>query len=331
MKLGIAHADRLTRDALRRSLRGASLELLWIAEDYDSLRQRSARETPSLMLVDIALLGPRAERLPALLQRCPVVICAESSAASGAYEALGLGALGLIEPPRLDDNGELVGGGRVRQRLERLATLLRAEAPAPGPAPMPAQSLPIIAIGASTGGPLALSRLLRSLPPQLPAAVLVVQHIEGEFTAGLVDWLRSHSGHPIGLAERGDSPQPGRIYVAAPGQHLLLLPSLQFGWRAASPRELHVPSVDALFLSLAQTGCHGAAALLTGMGHDGVDGLLALRRKGWTTIAQDEASSVVWGMPRAAVERQAADQVLPLDAIGPALVRAAAGRRGLRP
>jgi two-component system, chemotaxis family, response regulator WspF len=332
MKLGIAHRDRLTRDALRRSLRGGSLELLWNVEDYDSLRQRCGRETPSLALVDIGLLGPRAERLPALLQRCPVVICAESSAADGAYEALGLGALGLIEPPRLDDSGELHGGSRVRQRIERLAGLLRAEASSLPPLPPAAeQPLPLIAIGASTGGPLALSRLLRSLPAALPAAVLVVQHIEGEFTAGLVDWLRSHCTLPIGLAERGDSPRPGHIYVAAPGQHLVLLPSLQFGWRAATPRELHVPAVDALFLSLAQSGCHGAAALLTGMGHDGVDGLLALRRQGWTTIAQDEASSVVWGMPRAAVERQAAEQVLPLEAIGPALVRAASARRGARP
>lgn len=331
MKLGIAHRDRLTREALRRSLRGASLELLWIVDDVDSLRQRCSREPPSLLLVDVELLGPRAERLPALLQRCPAVICAESSAASGAYEALGLGALGLIEPPRLDDSGELIGGGRVRQRLERLAALLMAESPTPEPTALPAQTLPIIAIGASTGGPLALSRLLRSLPPALPAAVLLVQHIEGEFTAGLVDWLRGHCAHPISLAERGERPQPGRVYVAAPGQHLLLLPSLQFGQRAADARELHVPSVDALFLSLAQTGCPGAAALLTGMGHDGVDGLLALRRKGWTTLAQDEASSVVWGMPRAAVERQAADQVLPLDAIGPALVRAISGRRGLTP
>lgn len=324
MKLATAHRDRLVREALRRTLARSDHELMWQAGDRNSLERECRRAPPALLLVELDLLGRKAEHLPALLAHGVSVIALASSQAAGeGYDALGLGALGLIDPPRLDESGELIGGQRTLARIQRLASLVSRElAPlSVAPASSGSRQVPIIALGASTGGPLALAKVLASLPTDLDAAVLIVQHIESEFTSGLAEWLGSESALPVAVAERGDSPRSGRVYVAGSGGHLVLLPSLQFGRQLARPSELHVPSVDALFLSLALHASPGTAALLTGMGSDGVAGLGELRRRGWHTIAQDERSSVVYGMPRAAVEAGAALHTLDVAAIGPAMVR----------
>lgn len=324
MKLATAHGDRLVREALRRSLARSGHELLWHAADLEELDKLRRRAPPQLLLIDLELLGAKAARLPALLQAGIAVIALTSSHDVGdAYEALGYGALGLLEPPRLTESGELVGGTRTLARIERLASLIGANMPIPAKDRTGTQdgAPPVLAIGASTGGPHALARVLATLPVDLPAMVLIVQHIESAFTHGLAEWLGSQSPLPVTVAERGDSPQAGRVYVAGAGGHLVLLPSMQFGSQAARSGELHVPSVDALFHSLAQHARPGAAALLTGMGSDGVAGLGEMRRRDWLTLAQDERSSVVYGMPRAAIESGAAQHALELDAIGPALVR----------
>jgi two-component system response regulator WspF len=324
MKLATAHGDRLVREALRRSLARSGHELLWQAADLAEMERMSRRAPPQLLLAELEMLGAKAARLPALLQAGIAVIALTASHTVGdAYEALGYGALGLVEPPRLDDSGELIGGARTLARIERLASLVGANTPAPAVTggDFAGRIPPVLALGASTGGPHALARVLATLPGDLPATVLIVQHIESAFTHGLAEWLGSQSALPVEVAERGATPLAGRAYVAGTGGHLVLLPSFQFGRQAARSDELHVPSVDALFHSLALHAGPGAAALLTGMGSDGVAGLGEMRRRGWCTLAQDEASSVVYGMPRAAVESGAAQQALDLGAIGPALVR----------
>lgn len=323
MKLAIAHRDRLVREALRRSLLKSRFELVAQAGDFDTLLRDCRKHAPQLLLVELEMLGERAELLPTLLKSGAAVIAlAPTSAADGAYEALGHGALGLIEPPRLDESGEMIGAQRLLSKLERLGILV-GEMPTP-PAPVKtghAQRAPILAIGASTGGPLALAKVLSALPADFEASVLIVQHIEAEFSGGLVEWLGSQCTLPVVVAERGAMPEPGKVHLAGPGGHLVLLPSFQFGRQSAQPGELHVPSVNALFLSLAQYSSPGAAVILTGMGTDGVAGMSALRRHGWLTVAQDEGSCVVYGMPRAALEVGAATQSLALNAIGPTLAR----------
>ncbi len=330
MKLAIAHRDRLVREALRRTLARSDHELLWQAGDQASLERDCRRQPPDLLLAELSLLGRKAEGLPRLLETGVAVIALASSAAAGdGYEALGLGALALIEPPRLDDSGELVGAQRTLARIDRLASLVGGERHGVATA-TDANSLkqaPLLALGASTGGPLALARVLSALPANLPAAVLIVQHIESEFTSGLAEWLSSQCTLPVSVAERGDTPRCGRVYVAGSGGHLVLLPSFQFGRQPARASELHVPSIDTLFHSLALHAAAGAAALLTGMGSDGVIGLSELRRRGWFTVAQDERSSVVYGMPRAAIESGAAIQALDLAQIGPTMAKQLAKTR----
>ena len=328
LTLATAHRDRVVREALRRALKHAPFDLLWHAGDAAELEQRLRAQPPRLLLAELDLLGPQAEKLPGLLQAgCAVIALAPANAVGAAYEALGRGALGLVEPPGLSDSGELLGAEKMLTRVERLASLVGPPAAAaPARHTRRGAGVPIVAIGASTGGPLALATVLRSFPAGFPGAIVIVQHIESEYSAGLADWLGSYSALPVSLAGRGEMPSAGHVHVAGPGGHLVLLNTMQFSTLMPLPNDLHVPSIDTLFKSLAEHAQPGAAAILTGMGHDGVEGLARLRKRGWATFAQDEASSVVYGMPRAAVERGAAEESLPVAAIGAALAKVAMRR-----
>jgi two-component system chemotaxis response regulator CheB len=180
-----------------------------------------------------------------------------------------------------------------------------------------------VAIGASTGGPGAVVELLRGLPASFPLPILVVIHIGPPFGMALAEWLDTLS--PIRTMTAVDGqllPRVGqsRVILAPPDCHLVLRDHRL--WTTADPeRHFCRPSVDVLFESLArELGSSVIACLLTGMGRDGAEGLLAIRRAGGMTLVQDEESSVVFGMPREAIELKAATSVLPLDRIAPCLV-----------
>ena len=178
---------------------------------------------------------------------------------------------------------------------------------------------PILAIGASTGGPKALADILTALPPDFPAAVVVVQHMDPAFNAGLNTWLKGQSALPVTVARPGERLQAGRVYLAKGGDHLVIGPDSLLHYTPEPADDPFHPSVDALFESLARlTLSRGVAVLLTGMGRDGARGLLALRRAGWSTIAQDAGTCAVYGMPKAAMELGAAEMVLPLPNIAAA-------------
>lgn len=174
----------------------------------------------------------------------------------------------------------------------------------------------VLAIAASTGGPAALARLLPELSGDFPAPVLVVQHISPGFIGGLAAWLDALSTLPVKVAQDGEGLEPGRVYLAPDGRHL--------GVRGTSRVELSDgasiggfrPSASHLFESVAGAfGPSAVALVLTGMGRDGVEGLAALSRAGGRVLVQDEASSVVFGMPGAAIEAELADRVVSLAAI----------------
>ncbi|HEY9762240.1 MAG TPA: chemotaxis-specific protein-glutamate methyltransferase CheB [Trichocoleus sp.] len=175
----------------------------------------------------------------------------------------------------------------------------------------------IIAIGASTGGPNALHTLFQALPPTLPVPILCVQHISEGFLQGLVDWLRRECRLSIAIAQTGQTPQAGTVYFAPENQHLELDGYGKLLCTASPPVSGHCPSATVLFKSVAAYYRRSVvAALLTGMGRDGADGLLTIAQAGGVTIAQDEASSVVFGMPKEAIALGAAQYVLPIEKIG---------------
>lgn len=179
-----------------------------------------------------------------------------------------------------------------------------------------------LALGASLGGPVALRDLLAELPASSPLRVVIVQHIAPGFEGDFADWLARSSGLDVSLALDGERPPPGSIRVA-PGAHLRVIADDRLELDGATPPQSgHRPSVNELFLSLVASAPHEtAAALLTGTGCDGAEGLATLRRAGAFCLVQDEASSVAFGMPRAALELGAAELALPPRKIGRELAR----------
>jgi len=239
------------------------------------------------------------------------------------YEALGAGGLDAVKTPTFGPGGQVRGGEALLARLARLRTGdggLPAPEKLTGRKPQAAAGVPLLALGASTGGPEALAQVLAALAPAPPGPVVVVQHIAVAFAAGFASWLQGRTGLPTGVALAGDAPAPGRVYVAGSDDHLVMGPDRRFAYTAEPKDYPYRPSVSVCFTSLA---AHwpgpGVAVLLTGMGNDGARGLAELKALGWHTVAQDRATSVVYGMPKAAAELNAAAEVLPLPQIGPAV------------
>ena len=246
------------------------------------------------------------------------------------YDALAAGAVDVLEKPRGDEppgvwEAQYVATLKLVARI-RVITHLRGRTRAPSrepTAPAPARTATgaceLIAIGASTGGPAAIVDILRVLPGPLPVPLLFVLHISEAFGTAFADWLDRQTQHRVTLASDGEALTGGRVIMAPPDTHMIVEHRRVRLTRDAERHSCR-PSIDVRFESLARTyGAATAACLLTGMGRDGATGLRAIHAAGGHTIAQDEATSVVFGMPREAIALGAADRVLPLGEIGGAL------------
>jgi two-component system chemotaxis response regulator CheB len=276
-----------------------------------------------------------------IMAHCPTPILIVSASTNRGevfktYEALAAGAVEVLEKPTANEpDGEwerrflrtvkLVSRVRtvthVRARLGALGQLRPAAKTWPTAHPPSAKQYEVVAIGASTGGPGAVLEILRALPREFDLPVLLVLHINEPFAAAFAEWLDGQTGFRVSYAKDGQlvSATRGRVTMAPPDSHLLVRGGRL---RLTSEPERHScrPAVDVLFESLAvECGASTAACLLTGMGRDGAAGLLRIRQAGGLTIAQDEVSSVVYGMPREAVLLGGAERVLPLADIGPSL------------
>jgi two-component system chemotaxis response regulator CheB len=253
------------------------------------------------------------------------------------YDALAAGALDVIEKPRAGESLEawdrrLIDTVRVASRVRVITHPLGRLRPKlafdlqPGPSVGgEAAGARVVAIGASTGGPKAIVDVLQTLPKGFPAPVLIVTHISDAFAAGFIEWLASNSPLPV-RAARHDETIPDTGVLVAPADRHLVVHGDRVQLTTTAARHSCRPSVDVLFESVARTcGRNGIGVLLTGMGRDGADGLLAMRQAGGVTVAQDEASSVIFGMPGEAVKIGAAEHVLPPAEIGALLRRVTAG------
>ena len=340
MRVAIVNDLALAREVLRRlvlSVPGYSVA--WMAEDGDEAIRKTAEDRPDVVLMDLVM--PRVNGVAATRQimrhsPCPVLVV--TGTVSGHYDlvirAMGAGALDAVETPSLGPDGAVRNGEKLLARLAKLGAALEGLHGSGLHTPLgsvtPATDLPpLVVLGASTGGPDALATVLACLPPYFPAAVLIAQHIGAEFAPGLVQQLATHTRLPIRTAREGDRPTAGTILVAGSDDHLEVTPGHVLRY-TPQPRTFPFrPSVDVLFASAGACWPRpGVGVLLTGMQWDGADGLLRLRSLGWHTIAQDEATCVVYGMPRAAIERGAAAEVLPLPKIGPAIVARISKPRG---
>nr|WP_210424713.1 chemotaxis response regulator protein-glutamate methylesterase [Marichromatium bheemlicum] len=327
----------------------ADIEVVGTAQDPYVARERIKALEPDVLTLDVEM--PRMDGLTFLrnlmrLRPMPVVMVSSLTerGADVTLQALELGAVDFVCKPALDVSGhlkdyaaELIEKIRVASRVRIRANSVLPVAGAAPPRPRPqAPALRhyrttdrIIVIGASTGGTEAIREILMRLPPDVPG-IAIVQHIPPGFSAAFAERMNRQTGLVVKEAAEGDRMMPGHVYIAPGDRHLQLArDGARYVCRIndKAPVNRHRPSVDVLFESVAHTaGTNACAALLTGMGADGAAGLKQLHDLGVYTVAQDEASSVVWGMPGEAVKRGAASAVLPLHAIGDALLKASRAR-----
>jgi two-component system response regulator WspF len=323
MRIGIVNDTGPGRELLCRLVLGVpGYAVAWTGEGGADAVRRAAQDRPDALLLPLAMAGMdgvEATRRIMAASPCPILLLTPSVRGNYARvcEALRCGGLDAVDMPVAGPGGKVQGGEALLARLSRVG---RGR-------PSPANPLlpPLVALGASTGGPEALAQVLQALPPGFPAAVVVVVHIAAEFAANLVVWLQGRCPLPVAAARGGGRPLGGAVAVAVTDDHLVLRPDQTFAYTPEPADYPFRPSVNAFFESAAlYWDSPGVGVLLTGMGSDGARGLAALRQAGWPTIAQDEASSVVYGMPRAAAELHAASRVLPLAQI-PAAVLACVG------
>jgi two-component system chemotaxis response regulator CheB len=316
---------------------------LEVAAAVESAEQALAvldRVAPDVISMDIRLPGMNGfEATQRIMARrpTPIVVLAASVNTDDlniSMNALRAGALTVLEKPAGAGHSDYEALAErfctqlaimsqvkvIRQRINRSLTFqpkLPEKMPALTTRPGPFTALGLVA---STGGPSALAQLLGGLPRDFPVPVLLVQHITGCFLEGFVSWLGTVSALPVQLMAEGAVAAPGMVYLPPADRHLLLEGS-RLRLSDAAPLCLQRPSGTVLFKSLARSLGRGAlGVLLTGMGEDGAEGLSELRRAGGYTIAEDESSAVVYGMPAAAVRLGAVCEQLPLARIGPRLV-----------
>ena len=307
------------------------VDVVGTAADPYIAREKIKRLAPDVLTLDVQM--PRMDGLVFLanlmrLRPMPVVMVSTLTAdgAQATLEALALGAVDYIAKPQVHAAAGLSAyAAELAQKLRQAA---RATVPTrlAEPAPLPPayrSAGGLFAIGASIGGTEAICQVLAQMPGDAPATV-VAQHIPAAFSSAFAQRLDRHCAMTVREVQATQPLLPGHVYVAPGGRHLRVRRSagrLQCVLDDAPPVNRHRPSIDVLFESVAEHAASiASAALLTGMGEDGANGLLALRRAGAATFAQDKASSVVWGMPGAAVALDAADEVLPLSRIASRLL-----------
>ncbi|HEY4582172.1 MAG TPA: chemotaxis response regulator protein-glutamate methylesterase, partial [Lysobacter sp.] len=302
------------------------------ASDPFIAREKIKQLRPDVLTLDVEM--PRMDGLTFLhnlmrLRPMPVVMVSSltQAGATVTLDALALGAVDFVTKPAIDVARGMAGYAAVLQ--EKVRTAARARVARMDSRPVDATALSamsyrttdrLLAIGASTGGTEAIREVLSTMPADAPA-VVIAQHIPGQFSAAFAERLDRHSRMTVVEAQDGRQIMPGHAYVAPGGRHLRVRRS-GARWHCRlgddNPVSGHRPSVDVLFESVAEhAGRNAAAALLTGMGDDGARGLLKLREAGAATLAQDQASSVIWGMPGSAVALGAAMDVAPLHEIAP--------------
>lgn len=297
----------------------------WMALSGEEVMESCSANAPDLLLLDLAILEKTGTGLVGrIMQQCPCPILLLETGnrdnVSLVFDALGQGA---ADAARIPDKPSWSFPGAWANLLSRIGTLTRLSKQDQrsidrnGKLSSGKDAPAIVALGASTGGPRALATILACLPADLPATVVIVQHLDYHFVETLANTLDDTALMAVAPLLDNVALEPGKIWVAARPQHVILNQAHELVWTEQWPDMICRPSIDVFFNSLATyPELRGCGVLLTGMGRDGAAGLLAMRQAGFGTAAQDQGTSVVYGMPRAAAELGATDVVLPLDAIG---------------
>ena len=348
IKVLIVDDSRVVREVLKDALKGSEIEVIGEAADGKQAIDLTRDLKPDLITMDVVM--PVMDGLTAVEQimayyPTPILVFASSlnrKDVNIAFEAIQLGALDVMEKPenlsmdgmkslqdtiihkiRLLSNIKVIRHIKGRRKDRIITVPPTIEKPH-----IAERKIKVVAIGASTGGPKAVMSVFKRLPADLPTGVLLVQHIGANFTQGFVEWLDRESQIKVKVAEEGEKIKPGTVFVG-PGEHHLEAEGDHLKLTDGPMVNNCRPSVDVLFSSVAKHfGEHSLAVLLTGMGRDGADGMAAIKKQKGITIAQDESSSVIFGMPRAAIELGAANKVVPLNDIPNEIIKFTGGGNG---
>ena len=347
LKVLLADDSATARQALKYIIQQADgMDVVGEAVNGRQAVEMAETLRPDVILMDIVM--PEMDGLEAtseIMQYSPTPIVVVSSTVEGpetetAFQAIRAGALTVLPKPagigsadyaresrHLQNTVKAMAGVSVIHHRKYQSAKPQAAPPAESSIPNVSGGSPeIVSIVASTGGPGALGEIVSLLPADFPVPIVVVQHITPDFLPSMIKWLDMVSLLNVSVAKDGDAPQPGNVYLAPGNAHLSLdrrhCFRLEEGIQAR-----YTPSGDILLKSVAQHfGANAVGVVLTGMGDDGAEGLQAMRQAGAYTVAQDEATSAVFGMPRAAIDAGGAQQVLPLADIPATLVEIASYR-----
>ncbi len=323
----VSFATRVIEKALAPEL---AFEVVWTAEDGAQAVEQCRRNTPDIVLMDLVMPvmnGAEATRRIMRDSPCPILIV--TSTIEGhldlVYETMGYGALDVTTTPVVGDNRQSDDGSALRKKIFDILRQLPSEGIKTSARSI-ADSTPIqcrlVLLGASTGGPGVLSTILKALPADFDAAVVVAQHIDPEFVQGFADWLASECQLSVELTNGDTTLQVGHVYVLNSSSHSSLTSASQLRFAADVKDSYYCPSIDVLFSSAAKVAPAGSiGVLLTGIGSDGAAGLLQMREAGLYTISQSEQSCVVYGMPQAAVANGAAAWVADPPEIADYLIK----------
>ncbi|BAN50317.1 chemotaxis response regulator protein-glutamate methylesterase [Metapseudomonas resinovorans] len=332
MRIGIVNDMPLAVEALRRALAlEPAHQIAWVAGNGAEAVERCALDVPDVVLMDLLMPvmdGVEATRQIMAHSPCAILIVTVDIEQNvhRVFEAMGHGALDAVNTPALGSD-QAREAALLLRKIQNIGWLVGPRDKRGQGHAAARQSLGsgqrLVAIGASAGGPASLAQLLKQLPESFSAAVVLVQHVDEVFAAGMAEWLARESCLPVRLAREGEPPQAGTVLLAGTNNHLRLQADGSLAYTAEPTSFVYRPSIDVFFDSLvAHWKGDAIGVLLTGMGQDGAEGLKRMRERGFLTIAQDQASCAVYGMPKAAAAIGAAVEILALERIAPRLVEA---------
>lgn len=327
MRIAIADTDTLIIETLVNILSAfPHYEIIWIARNHHEVIDRVKENTPDVLLLDIHIPATAA-----IMKHSPCAILLSTIGPLDHYmptifESMGHGAIDVISLAGLEKGAAWISD--LNRKMEGIARILGLGEEIPKeihhkPTEKPKKTdRPLLLVGASTGGPSALVKLFKSLSSNNPFATVVVQHIDDKFAKGMASWLQEQTSVPVHLLQPDSYPIPGTIFLASQRNHIIVTNKGTLDYSTHPSNQIYTPSIDVLFTSAAQNWPGKSfGVLLTGMGDDGARGLRALREAGWHTIAQHERSCVVYGMPKAAKEMNAAEYILEIEEIAPRLMK----------
>ena len=332
----------LVRDLIRMMIQGdPELEVVGEAANGLEAVEKVRQLRPDIVTMDIEM--PVMDGLQAIERimsenAVPILVVTTRGDAKTAYTAISKGALDLVVKPDVSieaaqdftERLRMLSKVKVLTHLSGRSLGRRATDVVSAPGAVPAGV--VVAVAASTGGPDALSIILSRLPAGFPVPIVIAQHMSDGFVSGMVGWLKTVSRVEIKVAEDGELLKPGVAYVCPSEQHMRISGARKIVFVARHPKDVYRPSCDTLLASVGEVcGAKAVGVILTGMGNDGVAGIRKIKQSGGTTLAQDEKTSVIFGMPNLAIEDGFIDRVLPLEDIAAEIVRVSVARATMEP